>query len=415
MAAILGEVGRHQRASGGRLHLVPSENRSSLASRLPHLAEAALRYAFPGPGGKDNWAWPGTTDLLSIERYARQALADQLDARFVNLKPVSGVSALTIALSALAGPGDVVWNIGEGDGGHGSTRFIGDRLGLSMRSLPFDPGRFAIDMDRFAVALRGTAAPTLVYLDAFMCLFPHDLAALRQVLPAGTVIHYDASHTLGLIAGGAFQSPLREGADTVGGSTHKTYPGPHKGVLATNSREVADRIDLHASHFVSHHHPADVAALAIAAAEMTARGPAYAHRTVDNARHLGRALTERGFHVCAASMGYTACHQLWIDIAPHVPADTASRLLYAAGLVVNAIPIPYLSSPGLRLGVQEATWTGMGVTEMDTIADVFADVLRDGHAPERGGWRIRELIDSHICPPDPALVGQALTLIGVRR
>jgi glycine hydroxymethyltransferase len=395
-------VAAHHETSRQRLHLVPSENRLSLAARVPHLMNAAIRYAFPGPeGGGENWAWPGRQDLIDIERAAAVALGGQVGARHVNLKPVSGVSALTVALSALARPGDAVFNLAERDGGHGSTRFIGTRLGLPMKDLPVDPATCTLDLDALAQRLHGGLRPELVYLDAFMCLFPMDLAGLRDVVGPETVIHYDASHTLGLIAGGAWQNPLAEGADSLGGSTHKTYPGPHKGLLATNDADLAARLNEHASHFVSHHHPADVVALAVAAAEMDARGATYARTTVANARRLGAALAGRGFTVCGEKGGFTHCHQLWIDIAPLMDAEEASRRLVEAGIVVNAIPLPHVAAPaGLRLGVQEVSWAGMGDAEMDELADIFTAVLRDGQDSAVVAARTQALVEAHQASAD---------------
>ncbi|WP_250305351.1 hypothetical protein [Streptomyces sp. A 4/2] len=381
--AALRQASAHHAAGRRRLHLVPSENRLSLAARIPHLMDAAVRYAFPGPrDGGENWAWPGRQDLVAVEQAAAVRLGAQLGADFMNLKPVSGVSALTAALSALARPREVAYNLAERDGGHGSTRFIGTRLGLQMKNLPVDPATCTLDLDALDRLLGTGPRPELVYLDAFMCLFPMDLQGLREIVGPDTVIHYDASHTLGLIAGGAWQNPLTEGADSLGGSTHKTYPGPHKGLLATNDAALAARLDEHASHFVSHHHPADVVALAVAAAEMDARGPAYAHATVANARRLGAALAGRGFTVCGEKAGFTDCHQLWIDIAPLMDAEDASRRLFEAGIVVNAIPLPHITAPaGLRLGVQELTWAGLRADGIDELAEIFTAVLRDGRDP----------------------------------
>ncbi len=400
-SAALRKAAAHHRAGRRQLHLVPSENRLSLAARLPHLMDAAVRYAFPGPAGGENWAWPGRKELLAIERTTAEHLAAQLGAEFVNLKPISGVSALIVALSALADPGAQVYNLAERDGGHGSTRFIGTRLGLHMRDLPIDPATCTLDLDALAALLGSGPRPDLVYLDAFMCLFPLDLRGLRAVLGPHTLIHYDASHTLGLIAGGAWQNPLAEGADSLGGSTHKTYPGPHKGLLATNDPAIAARLDEHASHFVSHHHPADVAGLAVAAAEMDSYGTAYAQATIANARRLGAALAERGFTVCGAKAGFTDCHQLWIDIAPMIDAETASVRLFEAGIVVNAIPLPHIAAPaGLRLGVQEATWAGMREPGIDELAAIFTAVLRDGQDPAEAVKRTEALIAEHQAPDD---------------
>lgn len=394
--AALRAAAAHHDASRHRLHLVPSENGLSLASRIPHLMDAAVRYAFPGPNdGSENWAWPGRQDLVAIEQAAAIRLGAQLGADFVNLKPVSGVSALTVVLSALTKPWEVAYNLAEHDGGHGSTRFIGTRLGLQMKDLPVDPATSTLDLDALDRVLGTGPRPALVYLDSFMCLFPVDLPGLREVVGPATVIHYDASHTLGLIAGGAWQNPLAEGADSLGGSTHKTYPGPHKGVLATNDAGLAARLDEHASHFVSHHHPADVVALAVAAAEMDTHGPQYAHATVANARRLGAALAGHGFTVCGEKAGFTDCHQLWIDIAPLMDAEEASRRLFEAGIVVNAIPLPHITAPGgLRLGVQELTWAGMREDGIDELAEIFTAVLRDGRDPAAVAFRTRALAEA---------------------
>ncbi|GIH69892.1 PLP-dependent aminotransferase family protein [Sphaerimonospora thailandensis] len=395
--AALQQAAAHHEAGRQRLYLVPSENGLSLAARVPHLMEAAIRYAFPGPDvGSENWAWPGRQDLVAVERAAAVRLGAQLGARHVNLKAVSGVSALTVALSALARPGETAFNLAERDGGHGSTRFIGARLGLRMKDLPVDPATCTLDLEALADQLAGGPRPELVYLDAFMCLFPVDLAGLREVVGPHAVIHYDASHTLGLIAGGAWQNPLAEGADSLGGSTHKTYPGPHKGVLATNDAGLAARLDEHASHLVSHHHPADVVALAVAAVEMDARGAVYAQATIANARCLGTALAERGFRICGDKRGFTDCHQLWIDIAPLMDAEEAARRLFEAGIVVNAIPLPHITAPvGLRLGVQEVSWAGMGEAEMEEVAEIATAVLRDGHDPASVGARTRALVEAY--------------------
>ncbi|WP_395971438.1 hypothetical protein WH390_14620 (plasmid) [Candidatus Arsenophonus nilaparvatae] len=46
-----------------------------------------------------------------------------------------------------------------------------------------------------------------------------------------TVITYDISHTLGLIVGKQLINPITQGVDIIHGSTHKTFPGPQKGII----------------------------------------------------------------------------------------------------------------------------------------------------------------------------------------
>lgn len=404
---IVSLVARYHRGSSRRLHLIPSENSMGLAARMPYLTDALFRYCFATDG--ENTAWPGNLLLAEIEDAAREGLRALYGARYVNIKSISGLNCMAVALSGLAEPGTTLFSIPEPDGGHAATGFMAERLGLRSAGLPYDPASFGVDAERLAAMCRTVPGPKLVYLDQFMCLFPHDLAAIRDAAGPDAVIHYDGSHVMGLIAGGQFQDPLAEGADSLGGSMHKSFPGPHKGALLTNSRDIADRFDEHAGHWVSHHHPADVASLAIATAQMRRAGSGYAARVVANARGLAERLAERGFTVCAADRGFTRSHQLWIDIAGQLDPARASCDLLDAGIVVNAIDIPYLpAGTGLRLGVQEATRLGMGLDEMDEIAGIFADVLLRRADTAQARSRVDELLQWHQRPDEEDVVEAVL-------
>ena len=58
-----------------------------------------------------------------------------------------------------------------------------------------------------------------------------------------TTIMYDMAHVLGLV-GPHFQKPFEEGAEIVTGSTHKTFFGPQRGVIAVNYKEDELKYDL---------------------------------------------------------------------------------------------------------------------------------------------------------------------------
>ena len=53
------------------------------------------------------------------------------------------------------------------------------------------------------------------------------------------MVCYDAAHVAGLIAGGAFQDPLREGAEVMTLSTHKTLFGPQGGTIVSSAKFAA--------------------------------------------------------------------------------------------------------------------------------------------------------------------------------
>ena len=56
-----------------------------------------------------------------------------------------------------------------------------------------------------------------------------------------SVVMYDMAHVLGLI-GPHFQQPFAEGADLVTGSTHKTFFGTQRGVIAEPIRGARGKI-----------------------------------------------------------------------------------------------------------------------------------------------------------------------------
>ena len=74
--------------------------------------------------------------------------------------------------------------------------------------------------------------PKIAMFGGSVFLFPHPVKELADFLKAHNIhINYDAAHVAGLIAGGEFQDPLREGVDTMTMSTHKTLFGPQGGLV----------------------------------------------------------------------------------------------------------------------------------------------------------------------------------------
>ena len=123
---------------------------------------------------------------------------------------------------------------------------------------------------------------------------------------------YDGAHVLGLIAGGEFQDPLREGADVMTGSSHKTFPGPQGGFLLSDSEDESLQKKLNNAIFpgvCSSYHLHHVAGKVVAMAEFEAHGEQYARDIVANARALGSALAAEGFDVIAEERNFTASHQ----------------------------------------------------------------------------------------------------------
>jgi glycine hydroxymethyltransferase len=145
-------------------------------------------------------------------------------------------------------------------------------------------------------------------------LFPLPVQQMSQIIAdwGGTFV-FDGAHQAGLIAGGQFQDPLKEGAAVLTGSAGKTFSGPQSGMIMWNSPTLTEPLTtaifpvLAATHQVNR-----VAALALSAAEMLEYGNVYMAQIVKNA--LGKALEERGMPVLAAHRGYTRTHQVIADV-----------------------------------------------------------------------------------------------------
>jgi glycine hydroxymethyltransferase len=189
-----------------------------------------------------------------------------------------------------------------------------------------------------------------------------------------------------LIAGGQFQSPLQEGATWMTGSTHKTFPGPQRGVILGNLDEevekkywpAADRGVFPGSS--SNHHLHTLPALLVAIREVKAFGRDYALQIVRNAQALGRSLDELGTPVEAREFGYTKSHMIAVSVSQWGGGVEVAKRLEANDIIVNYNMLPGDSDPrnpsGLRIGVPEMTRFGMDERAMGELAQLMHDAIR---------------------------------------
>jgi glycine hydroxymethyltransferase len=251
-----------------------------------------------------------------------------------------------------------------------------------------------IDVDG-AVKLIKKVKPKLALNGRSVFLFPSPIREIAEAAhDVGAYLVYDAAHVLGLIGGKKFQDPLREGADVMSGSTHKTLPGPQGGVILSNHKGDTDedKSFLRKLSFgvfpgiTSSYHLHHVAAKAIAFAEHLEFGEAYAGQTIKNAQRLAQSLHERGFKVFGEKLGFTKSHQVLLEIGPGKGKE-ASKTLEDSGIVTNMNTIPGDTDPlnpsGLRLGTPELTRMGMKESEMDMVAGFFERALLKKEDPKK--------------------------------
>lgn len=396
---VLGAVESSGKHYGSGFPMIASENVISPLVRQACDSDLHGRYAEGLPGKR---YYQGCDDFDTIESIGIDLAKKVFTAPFVNIQPTSGTVSNIAALKALVKPGDSITAVSTADGGHISHAQMGavGLRGLDLNTYPWDADRMEPDIDAAASMIR-EVKPKLALFGASVFLFPTPLQELADAAhEVGATVMYDGAHVLGLIAGGVFQDPLREGADVMTGSSHKTFPGPQGGFLISSSEDEKFHKKLNNAVFPgtnSSYHLHHVAGKVVALAEFEEFGTKYAQDIVANAKVLASSLATEGFEVLAEERGYTASHQV---LTRHGEIDSgagrkAASILEEAGIITNMNMLPgdtkAMSPSGLRLGVQELTRHGMGVDEMEQVAECFRRVLIDNEDPGRVKERVNSI------------------------
>jgi len=385
------------------LGMIASENIVSPAVRDIVVSDLHGRYAEGLPGKR---YYQGCEDFDTIEALGIELAREVFGASFANIQSISGTVSNIGALKALAKPGDNITAVSTADGGHISHARMGavGLRDLTLTTYPWDEERMEPDVDAACKTIR-EVEPKVALFGQSVFLFPTPMkemaAAAKEV---GASVMYDGAHVLGLIAGGQFQDPLREGADVMTGSSHKTFPGPQGGFLLSSSEDPAFHRKLNNAMFpgvCSSYHLHHVAGKVMALAEFKEYGAAYAKDIVANAQAFAAALAGEGFDVLAESRGYTASHQV---LTRHGELDSgagakAAQKLEQAGIITNMNMLPgdtkALAPSGLRLGVQELTRVGFTTDDMQDVAKFYARVLLHDEDPARVKTDVNQLKSEH--------------------
>ncbi len=386
------------------INLIASENVMSPLAEAAYVSDMMHRYAEGKPFKR---YYQGTRYVDEVEVRAARLLGELLGAD-VDPRPISGTTANASVFRVLAPCNSKALIAPVQAGAHVSHTKFGTLGALCIEhiEMPYDAENMNVDVDR-AVKMIEEVRPSFVVLGGSVYLFPHPVREIAEAAHAvGARVVYDAAHVLGLIVGKRWRNPLDHGADVMTASTHKTFPGPQGGIVASRDKELFKRIGRAIfPYFVSNHHLHRLPALAVTAAEMKYYGEAYADQVVRNARALAEALAAEGFRVLGEHLGYTRSHQVVVDVRPQGGGAKAATLLEEANIITNKNLLPYdppdaIKDPsGLRLGVQEMTRFGMKEDNMKDIARFMKRVLIDREDPRKVAREVteyrREYIEVH--------------------
>jgi glycine hydroxymethyltransferase len=393
--AIANELNRERTT----LRLIASENYTSPAVLAALASTMNNKYAegYPGRRYYGGCEFVDVTERLAIDR-ARELFG----AEHANVQPHAGAQANMAVYGAFVDPrsDDKILGMVLAHGGHLTH---GSPVNFSGKWFNFvnyevDPESEVIDMDRVRVmALEHRPRIILAGFTAYPRAI--DFAAFRQIADeVDALFLVDASHFIGLVAGGAYPSPVPH-ADIVTFTTHKTLRGP-RGAIILCREEHAKAIDK-AVFPMMQGGPLEhcIAAKAVALKEaMQPEFTDYAHRVVRTARALAQGLADEGLRVVS---GGTDSHLVLADLRPlgEVTGADAEAACDEVGIAINknAIPfdpLPPMKPSGIRVGTPGPATLGMDEPEMKEVASIMGAVLRapsDQAVKEEARERVRAL------------------------
>lgn len=265
-------------------------------------------------------------------------------------------------------------------GGHGSLPKLCDNYGVLYESIPFDHLTMQVDYEKLNELLLKDHEISHLFFCQSDIIQPPDLHRIH--LPDNVTTIYDATQTLGLIAGKVLPNPLdyQERIVLIGG-THKTFPGVTCGYVATNKDAIIQQINQNISpNFLRNVQVNNVACICLTMIEMLKFGEQYAHNIVRVANALGRALSARGIYVKSISDElYTRTHQIYIGTGKYSVDDTYSNFR-KFGITLNKRNTEYIR--GFRIGVQEIARYGFE-EHIDDLAELIHLVLETPYKEQK--------------------------------
>jgi len=374
---------KHDSYREGCLNLIASENYASQKVRSYLTSDLGNRYGCYATDNPAEREYSGNKYIHEIEMATQALVKDIFKADYVDLRPIGGHMAGMSVVLGLLEPGDQVIEVSLSDWGHGlvgpmcQVRQFEETINVDY--MAFDENR-GVDVEKLKIQAR-KLKPKMIIFGGSGTLFPEPIKELRNLADElNMLIAYDASHVTGLIAAGLFPNPLTEGADIMFGSTHKSFPGPQGGFVASNRRDLMMKVgNTLAPSLVTSHHLNRLPALAASILEMKEYGEEYAKQVVKNAKALASSLAVMGFNVQGKGRGYTESHLLLMELGDYV--DSApGKLLEQAGILCSDDFSG--SSPEVRIGTPEVTRKGMKEEEMTIIAQFFKRTLIEKEDPE---------------------------------
>jgi len=371
--------------------LTASENYPSTVVRAAAAFFGGEHYFFdaPSPGHCGEWSFPRSETLPALQTKFLAQMKRLFAADIADWRPNGGSMCEQAVVMAACKAGNAFVELAPEDGGHFGASVLAERLGIESFAFPMCGD--LIDVGATVRLVEEHPSIRLLLVQPSHCRRSQPIEELASALPEPVTLAVDVSHTAGLIAAGLLPQPLLQGADILTFNTHKTLPGPNKGVIAFADRNhpLAHTMwETICPQLQSNSHAECLPGLVIALEEIATFGRAYAEQVVANARTLAQVLDRNGLTVPGMEYGGTQTHQVHVHLgAADVANKAANELLPMCGIRTNSVLIPGTGGEfGLRLGTQALTRRGLTEVDFARLGRLLARALRwtaDAHRIRR--------------------------------
>ena len=375
IAAVLsGELTRQQE----QIELIASENIASQAVLDVQGSVLTNKYAegYPGKRYYGGCEVVDEAEILAIDR-AKQLFG----CEYANVQPHSGSQANQAVFMVTMKPGDTFMGMSLDDGGHLTHGKSVNQSGKWFAPVAYGvrPQDHLIDYDQAAEVARANS-PKVIIAGGSAYSRQIDFKKFREIADeVGAILMCDVAHYAGLIVAGEYPNPFPH-AHIVTTTTHKTLRGPRGGLILTNDKKLAKKIDsavfpgLQGGPLMH-----VIAAKAVAFGEaLRPEFKTYAKQVIENARALADSLQSVGFRIVS---GGTDSHLMLVDLTPkNVSGAAAEIALERAGITTNknsipGDPLPPMQTSGLRVGTPAGTTRGFGPAEFRQVGHWIGEIL----------------------------------------
>ncbi|MBM5720777.1 hypothetical protein [Listeria ivanovii] len=363
---------KYENYNRNTLPLCAAENVMSDFSKLPLSSSIQEKYIMGG-----------TLDLQIEHNFMESSLLfeyyellsklgkELYGAEYTDGRTLTGMNALTTLLMSAFKAGDKVLISSSDVGGHGSIPIICKRLGLIYEELPYNYDEFDFDYQKINLIIKSEQIAGII-IGLSDIQYPPEI---QQLELRDTILIYDATQTLGLIAFNPKQNPLlsmpTENKIILLGATHKTIPGPSCGLIMANNLSFAHELDKKINpDYIRNIQMHQILSLIYTLIEFQTYGEDYMKQMVKNTALL-TSMLEPHFEILKKGNRFSETHQIHF----HIESDELDTFYNNAtfhSVTLNKRDKKIYRNSGIRIGTQEITRYGYSIAELSQVANVLS-------------------------------------------